>query len=67
MLYKEYDEYSGAGGYDYPSKSKMWLKITEVIQMEAPEPRFPGANGKRVTCLPSSTSENLGFYTARAA
>jgi hypothetical protein len=36
MLYKEYDEYSGAGGYEYPSGSRMWLTVTEVIRIDAP-------------------------------
>lgn len=52
MLYKEYDDYSGAGGYEYPSKSKMWLKITDVIRLEAPTPNFPGTNGKHPSAAP---------------
>jgi hypothetical protein len=46
MLYKEYDEYSGAGGYEYPSKSKMWLTIKDVIHFEVP-PYFPPDDAKR--------------------
>jgi hypothetical protein len=32
MLYKEYHEYSGAGGYEYPSRSRAWLLIAKVIR-----------------------------------
>lgn len=46
MLYKEYDEYSGAGGHEYPSRSKMWLTIKDVIRCDQP-PRFPHERGRR--------------------
>jgi len=49
MLYKEYDEYSGAGGYEYASRSRMWLTVTEVIRAETPAPEFPGAGAKRAS------------------
>ena len=64
MLYKEYDEYSGAGGYEYPSKSKMWLKITDVIRLESPAPKFPGADGAHPVAPPRNTQV---FYGAEAA
>lgn len=36
MLDKPYDEYTGAGGYEYPSRSRMWLTIKDVIRREQP-------------------------------
>lgn len=51
MLYKEYDEYSGAGGYEYPSRSRMWLTVTEVIRMTVP-PHFPGSGASRAGAQP---------------
>ena len=45
MLYKKYGDYSGAGGHEYPSRSKMWLTIKEVIRLDQP-PRFPADQGK---------------------
>ncbi len=53
MLYKEYDEYSGAGGHDYPSKSKMWLTIQDVIRFDVP-PHFPLDDAKRSPPTPTS-------------
>ncbi len=32
MLDKPYDEFTGAGGYEYPSRSRMWLTIKDVIR-----------------------------------
>lgn len=62
MLYKEYDEYSGAGGYEYPSRSRMWLTVTEVIRMEAP-PHFPGAGA----CRSGARHPSAASDTAMAA
>jgi hypothetical protein len=36
MLYREYDEYSGAGGHEYSSRSRMWLTVKDVIRLEPP-------------------------------
>ena len=48
----------------YPSKSKMWLEITDVIRFESPAPRFPGADGAHPSASPHNTHV---FYGAEAA
>jgi hypothetical protein len=41
MLYKEEDPYSGVGGYKYPSRSREWLRVTEIIRLESSPPTVP--------------------------
>jgi hypothetical protein len=60
MLYKDYDDYSGSGGYEYPSKRKMWLQITEVIKIDDPASGFPGGTVRGLpTSLPVNASDSL--------
>jgi hypothetical protein len=47
MLYKEEDPYSGAGGYEYPSRSREWLLVKEVIRYAVPPPEFQPPSGER--------------------
>jgi hypothetical protein len=44
MLTKAYDEYTGNGGYDYSSRSRMKLLVEEVIRPETSSPVRPAGN-----------------------
>ncbi len=41
MLYRAHNEYTGVGGHEYASRSRMWLEVTEVIRAKPQLPFFP--------------------------
>lgn len=66
MLYKEYDDYTGNGGYPYASRRWMELTINDVIRREVPAPQFPTEPGRRAPPQPCRT-EALAGTEAEAA